>query len=98
MRQVNFRLPDEMLERVEKARGAVPRNRWLRLAVEQALALPESGRLVSATAEEPDDAAVSDGDTRFESRTSAPAEQPRALMRRSPRYAPRRDVKPFMKP
>ena len=35
--QVNLRLPDELLAQVDEARGDVPRERWIRRAVEAAL-------------------------------------------------------------
>ncbi len=40
MKQVNLRLDDELYARVEEARGQVPRERWLRQAVEQVLDAP----------------------------------------------------------
>jgi len=35
--QVNLRLPAELLAQVDEARGDVPRERWIRRAVEAAL-------------------------------------------------------------
>lgn len=39
MRQVNLRLPENLLDGVERTRGGVPRERWIRDAVETRLAL-----------------------------------------------------------
>lgn len=36
--QVNLRLSEELLERVEAARGLIPRERWIRFVIEKALA------------------------------------------------------------
>jgi hypothetical protein len=37
MRQINLRVDEELLERLDAARGGVPRNVWVRRAVEAAL-------------------------------------------------------------
>ena len=37
MARLSFRCPDELVSAVDHARGGVPRERWLRWAVEQAL-------------------------------------------------------------
>lgn len=37
MKQVPLRLEDELLERVERARGDVPRERWIRRVIEKEL-------------------------------------------------------------
>jgi hypothetical protein len=68
MANVNLVLGQDLLDRVDAARGAVPRVRWIRRAIEAEL----------------------DGGS---------AEQPRAVMQRSPRvaYPPRRDVAPFQR-
>jgi hypothetical protein len=36
-RQINLRLSTEMLEAVEKARGDIPRERWIRGVIDSAL-------------------------------------------------------------
>jgi len=85
MARLSMRCSDGLLEAVDEARGDVPRERWLRRAVEQALdggSYGETSRSAHHVVDEP----------------PAPAERPRVVMRPSPRYAPRRDVKPFMKP
>ena len=42
--QVNLRLPAELLAQVDEARGDVPRERWIRRAVEAALGLAKEAR------------------------------------------------------
>lgn len=57
--QVNLRLDDALLERVDEARGGVPRNAWIRGAVERALEAVDGvdHRGSPALAEEPRPAA-----------------------------------------
>lgn len=40
MKQVNLRIEDELLERVDRHRGAVPRNTWILQALRQSLQGP----------------------------------------------------------
>jgi hypothetical protein len=52
MKQINLRLPEALLEKVDDARGLIPRDRWLRDLVERhfqpnaetILALPKATR------------------------------------------------------
>ena len=37
-KQINLRLPTPMLQRIDEARGDIPRNVWIRRAIELALA------------------------------------------------------------
>jgi hypothetical protein len=39
MRQITLRIDDELFEKIERARGQVPRERWLRRTIERQLTL-----------------------------------------------------------
>ena len=55
MARLSFRCVPELVERVDLARGGVPREAWLRGAVERALASPplQEGESAPAPAEQP---------------------------------------------
>jgi hypothetical protein len=84
-----MRCSDGLVERVDLARGDVPRERWLRRAVEQALGESKAfGTHASPLGGEPAPAE--------QPVPEAPAsEAPRAVMLRSPRVRP--DVRPFQR-
>ena len=39
MKRVNLELPEQLLEEIDEARGDVPRNRWIRRAIEHRLSI-----------------------------------------------------------
>jgi hypothetical protein len=98
-----------LLEEVDRARGEVARERWLRRAVEQALGLPsvpertsglQGSAPASAPAEQPDAERVglrnfAEPLPELVDRPGAIERAPRAVMLRSPRVRP--DVKPFQR-
>jgi hypothetical protein len=43
-RQIPLRVDDRLLARIEKARGEVPRERWIRRAIEMRLELESAGK------------------------------------------------------
>lgn len=92
-KQVNLRLDVGLLERVDRARGDLPRERWLRRAVERALS--ETKEPASSEQASPGSVPSSEG-----VRLAAPAEQPpihpRQVLRPARSFV-RRDVEPVPK-
>ena len=83
---INLVLSQELLESVDRARGDVARVRWIRRAIERALATPE---VVQAAAEP--------SSPRSAGMPGTPPIAPRVVMRRSPRVVARPDVRPFQR-
>lgn len=55
MRQYAVRVEDELGDRIDAARGPdVPRNRWIRRAIEAALAVAEAGEVLAPAKGSPD--------------------------------------------
>jgi hypothetical protein len=89
MTNINLVLSQELLDRVDEARGDVPRIRFVRRALEREVDWARGERGAHLAAE----AIVAESE-RYPLSTVSTA---REVMQRSPRYAPRRDVKPFQR-
>jgi hypothetical protein len=48
--RLEIRMPEDLVERIDRARGLVPRAAWIRQAVEQALGGEPSGQAVKRSA------------------------------------------------
>lgn len=89
MARLSFRCDVSLVERVDEVRGGVPRERWLRAAVEQALGSAEAGSAAPGLS----------GSGRNE-QSPAPAEQPRGplvdeIVERYPETVGRESIVPL---